>query len=101
MDEQVEQEGHVGFSADCLERSKGKYLERLYHVRTELRELVEGVECLEDAWGYPEALRALVVGSVVVIVDDTSDHKLYARVKGESSGHGNYFAWCFLRTWRT
>ena len=50
---------------------------------------------------YPEALRALVVESVVVIVNDTFDHKLYARVKGESSGHGNYFAWCFLRKWRT
>ncbi|WP_168364232.1 hypothetical protein [Metallosphaera hakonensis] len=57
---------------------------------------MRALEYLEDAWGkYLEALRALIVGPVVVIVDDTFDHKLYSRVE-DVSRYGNYFAWCSM-----
>ncbi|AWR99165.1 transposase [Metallosphaera hakonensis] len=59
--------------------------------------LLRALEHLEEAWGkYLEALRALIVGPVVVIVDDTFDHKLYSRVESVASRYGNYFAWCSM-----
>ncbi len=41
-----------------------------------------------------EALSKVIIGPVVVIIDDTFDHKLYSRVEGIASRYGNYFAWC-------
>ncbi len=41
-----------------------------------------------------EALSKVIIGPVVVIIDDTFDHKLYSRVEGIASKYGNYFAWC-------
>ncbi len=57
--------------------------------------LLKTLENLENTWSdYLEALSKVIVGPVVVIIDDTFDHKLYSRVEGIASKYGNYFAWC-------
>ncbi|BDB99900.1 hypothetical protein SACC_29170 [Saccharolobus caldissimus] len=38
----------------------------------------------------------MIIGPVVVIIDDTFDHKLYSRIEGITSRYGNYFAWCSM-----
>ena len=59
--------------------------------------LLKALEDLEDTWNdYLETLSKVIVGPVVVIVDDTFDHKLYSRVEGVASRYGNYFAWCSM-----
>ena len=50
--------------------------------------MLKALENLEDTWS--DHLKALSK----VIVDDTSDHKLYSRVEDIASRYGNYFAWC-------
>jgi hypothetical protein len=54
--------------------------------------LLEALGELEDAWGL-EVLSGLVKGQVVVIIDDTVDHKEYSRGK-DVSPHGNYWIYC-------
>ncbi|WP_016732442.1 hypothetical protein [Saccharolobus islandicus] len=57
--------------------------------------LLKTLENLENTWrDYLEALSKVIVGPVVVIIDDTFDHKLYSRVEDIASKYGNYFAWC-------
>ncbi len=57
--------------------------------------LLKTLENLENTWrDYLEALSKVIIGPVVVIIDDTFDHKLYSRVEGIASKYGNYFAWC-------
>ncbi|QIW24484.1 ISNCY family transposase [Sulfolobus sp. S-194] len=57
--------------------------------------LLKALEDLENTWrDYLETLRKVIVGPVVVIIDDTFDHKPYSRIEGIASKHGNYFAWC-------
>jgi hypothetical protein len=54
--------------------------------------LLEALGELEDAWGL-EVLSGLVKGQVVVIIDDTVDHKEYSRGK-DVSPHRNYWIYC-------
>ncbi|BCU69615.1 hypothetical protein KN1_09120 [Stygiolobus caldivivus] len=57
--------------------------------------LLEALERLENAWeDYLQTLRKQITGPVIVITDDTFDHKPYSRVKGTASKHGNYYIWC-------
>ena len=52
--------------------------------------LLEALGELHDAWkDYLKVLSGLVKGEVVVIIDDTVDHKEYSRGK-DASPHGNY-----------
>ena len=56
--------------------------------------LLEALGELEDAWkDYLKVLSGLVKGEVVVIIDDTVDHKEYSRGK-DVSPHGNYWIYC-------
>ncbi|MFP3346630.1 MAG: transposase [Sulfolobaceae archaeon] len=56
--------------------------------------LLEALGELEGAWrDYLEVLSGLVKGEVVVIIDDTVDHKEYSRGK-DVSPHGNYWIYC-------
>jgi len=56
--------------------------------------LLEALGELDNAWrDYLEALSGLVKGQVVVIIDDTVDHKEYSRGK-DVSPHGNYWIYC-------
>ena len=57
--------------------------------------LLKALEELEEAWkDYLQALSKVITGPVVVIIDDTFDHKPYSRVDGVASRYGNYFFWC-------
>jgi hypothetical protein len=56
--------------------------------------LLEALGELHDAWrDYLKVLSGLVKGEVVVIIDDTVDHKEYSRGK-DVSPHGNYWIYC-------
>jgi len=56
--------------------------------------LLEALGELHDAWrDYLEVLSGLVKGEVVVIIDDTVDHKEYSRGK-DVSPHGKYWIYC-------
>ncbi|MEJ2770568.1 transposase [Stygiolobus sp. CP8521M] len=56
--------------------------------------LLEALGELKDAWrDYLKVLSGLVKGEVVVIIDDTVDHKEYSRGK-DVSPHGNYWIYC-------
>ncbi|MFP3203082.1 MAG: hypothetical protein RXR43_12945 [Sulfolobus sp.] len=56
--------------------------------------LLEALGELGDAWmDYLKALSELVKGQVVIIIDDTVDHKEYSRGK-DVSPHGNYWVYC-------
>lgn len=49
--------------------------------------LLKTLENLENTWSdYLEALSKVIIGPVVVIIDDTFDHKLYSRVEQASTG---------------
>ncbi|BFI76747.1 transposase [Sulfurisphaera ohwakuensis] len=57
--------------------------------------LLEALERLEEAWkNYLDTLSKTIVGPVVVIIDDTFDHKPYSRVEEIASKYGNYIFWC-------
>jgi Archaeal putative transposase ISC1217. len=56
--------------------------------------LLEALGELHDAWrDYLEVLSVLVKVQMVVIIDDTVDHKEYSRGK-DVSPHGNYWIYC-------
>ncbi|QGA54313.1 hypothetical protein GFS03_06885 [Sulfolobus sp. E5-1-F] len=53
--------------------------------------LLKALEEVEKAWtNYLDKLRELIKGPVVIIIDDTFDHKEYARARNRASGQGNY-----------
>ncbi|QGA68590.1 ISNCY family transposase [Sulfolobus sp. E11-6] len=57
--------------------------------------LLKALEEVEKAWtNYLDKLRELIKGPVIIIIDDTFDHKEYARARNRASGQGNYIMWC-------